>query len=162
MPRLEESIVAWKTCPNCGTEAPISAFRCKQCMHEYGHKQGRNWGPIVLLAVFASMTLVAGGVFFVASTRALGYSSVVDAETQQIRFVTQYASGPVTENVRFEKVAKIVHEHMKNGEYEMYVVTLDGEKKLLSHDKEPMMMEVNRYGEMMKKPIETIDETPAP
>ena len=154
-------MAAWKTCPQCGTEAPSSAFRCKQCMYEYGAKKGRSWGPILLLATFAVMTLVASGVFFVQSRRALEYSSVVDPETQSIRFVTTYGSGPVTENVRFDRIGRIVHEHMKNGSFEMYVVTTDGEKKLLLSGLEPMTGQVTKYGEMMKKPVEMIDETKA-
>lgn len=149
-------MAAWKTCPQCGTEAPISAFRCKSCMYEYGHKKARSWGPILLLGTFASMTLVAGGVFFYASSRPLEFSSVVDPETQSIRFVTTYGTGPTTENVRFDHIGKLVHEQMPNGEFEMYVVTTDGKKMLLMHDNEPMMNEVTRYGDMMKKPVEMI------
>lgn len=154
-------MAAWKTCPQCGTEAPSSAFRCKQCMYEYGAKKERSWGPILLLATFAVMTLVAGGVFFAASSRALEYSSVVDPETQSIRFVTTYGTGPVTENVRFDRIGRLVHEHLKNGSFEMYIVTTDGDKKLLMSGNEPMTGQVNRYGDMMKKPVEIIDDTQA-
>lgn len=154
----ELSVAAWKTCPQCGTEAPTSAFRCKQCMHEYGHKKERSWGPILLLGTFAAMTLFAGGVFFYASARPLEFSSVVDPETQSIRFVTTYGTGPVTENVRFDHISRLVHEHMKDGSFEMYIVTTDGQKKLLLSGNEPMTSQVARYGDMMKKPVDTIDD----
>jgi len=38
-----------KTCPSCGAEVPSSAFRCKDCFHDFNAQKGRNWGPIMLL-----------------------------------------------------------------------------------------------------------------
>ena len=152
--------MAYKSCPQCGTEAPMTATRCKSCFFDYTSLRGRNWGPIVLLGTLALMPVIAASVFLWVSSRPLETRNIVDPESMSIKFVTTYRSGPTTETVPFADVKEVEHRHISRGSFELAVVTNSGDRKVLaSHPTDPLTQQAEQYGELMKKPVVQVDET---
>lgn len=154
--------MGYKSCPQCGTEAPMTATRCKSCFYDYSAHRGggRSWGPIVLLATVALMPVIAASVFVWISFRPLETRNIVDPESMSIKFVTTYRGGPTTETVPFADVREIEHRHVSRGSFELSVITNSGDKKLLATSpSEPLTHEADQYGALMKKPVVQVDET---
>jgi hypothetical protein len=152
--------VGYKSCPQCGTEAPMTATRCKSCFFDYTAQRGRSWGPIVLLATIALMPVIAASVFLWISYRPLETRNIVNPESMSIKFVTTYRGGPTTETVPFADVREIEHRHVARGSFELSVITSSGDRKLLATSpNEPLTHEAEQYGELMKKPVVQVDET---
>lgn len=152
--------MASRHCPQCGTEAPASAQRCKQCFHEYTGRS-LSFGPVVVLGVVAMMTFVAAVAFFVAGMGPVDERVLVSAETKSIVIATKFSGGPETQRIPFGNVAKLEHVPVSEG-YEVVAVTSSGERRTIHSGREPLYMEAERYSAMIGKPYERIGEVAAP
>jgi hypothetical protein len=152
--------VATRHCPQCGTEAPASALRCKQCFHEYGGRS-LSFGPVVVLGVIAVMTFVAAVAFFVAGMGPVDERVLVSAETKSIVIATKYSGGPETQRIPFSDVATLEHRQVTEG-YEVVATTTKGESRVIHSGHEPLYMEAERYSAMIGKPYTRVGEIVAP
>lgn len=153
--------MGYKSCPQCGTEAPMTATRCKSCFHDFSASaKSRSWGPIVLLATIALMPVIAASVFLWISYRPLETRNIVDPESMSIKFVTTYRGGPTTEFVPFADVREIEHRHLSRGSFELAVITNSGDRKVLATSPtDPLTSQAEQYSQLMKKPFVQVDET---
>ena len=152
--------MASRHCPQCGTEAPASAQRCKQCFHEYGGRS-LSFGPVIVLGVVAVMTFVAAAAFLVAGMGPVDERVLVSSETKSIVIATKFSGGPETQRIPFGNVAKLEHSQVTEG-YEIVAVTSSGERHVIHSAHEPLYMEAERYSSMIGKPYERIGEVAAP
>jgi hypothetical protein len=144
-----------KTCPSCGTEVPESAQRCKQCFHDFSEAvplTRRLAGPLVLLAAFAGMAVVA----VIALTVILSYPTeqkiLVDEATQSIVTITQYRTRRETTRVKFDEVERIEHVE-RMGEFEVRAVEKDGSTTTIEKSEQPLEGAAENYASLMNKPL---------
>lgn len=150
---------AMKECPSCGTEVPEVAPRCKVCFHDFTEEPPpRSNGPLVLLAAFAMMAVIGAVILGWAVTLPTDMSAHVDHDSQSVVFVTKYRSGEETEAVPWSRIGMVEHVTTKNGGYEVNVVLLDGTRRLLAASESSLGGDAERYGEVMGKTVEYVNE----
>lgn len=152
--------MANRTCPQCGTEGPASAHRCKQCFHEHSSRSA-SWGPVVILGVVAVMTFVAAVAFLFASMGPTDERVLVSAETKSIVIATKYGEDLRTTRIPFSDVVRLEHTPITEG-YEVIALTTAGERRAIHAGKEPLYGEAERYGQLMNKPVERMGEIEVP
>lgn len=153
-----------KTCPSCGTEVPESAARCKDCFHDFSENSGKaKWwiGPLLLLGTLATMAAMGAGVFaYLAGQPVSPPRIVVNEETSSVEFVTQYRTGPKTDRVRFDEIAKLEYVLTATGKHQVVAVTLDAERVVIQETSgESLSSQAEHYARLMEKPLERLDNT---
>jgi hypothetical protein len=155
-------MAATKTCPSCGAEAPSSAVRCKECFHDFAAtKSGPNHkaGILLILGTITFMTLSGAGVFYWQSQLPLEHKILVDESTRSVIFTTQYRSGPVTERLKWDDVARLEHVLLRGGAAEVVAVRLDGERRTIQEGTSSLAQVADHYSRLMEKPLTTVDNT---
>ena len=149
--------MATKTCPECGADVPASAARCKECFHDFQEAPTSRVGPLLLLAVFASMSLMGAVVFWVISMRPLEHRVLVDEGTQAVIFTTQYRSGPVTDRLDWSDIVALEYT-VEAGEQQIIAITIDGDRRIIQRaEGKPLRPEAERFARVMNKPIRFVD-----
>jgi hypothetical protein len=148
-----------KTCPNCGADVPESAVRCKSCFHDLNDEvpTTRKLGPIVLLASFAGMAVVAAIGLAVILSYPTDQKILVDEATRSIVTVTQYRTSRETERVKWDDVERIEYVSRLN-EFEVRAVTQDGQPHTIEKGTAPLEGAAMHYSELMGKPLKPVDE----
>lgn len=152
--------MATKTCPDCGTEVPASAARCKECFHDFNEQRTPRAGPIVLLAALAAMSILGALTFWIISMRPLEQRILVDESTQAVIFTTHYRSGPVTDRLDWADIASLEHVTTGAGHFKIVAVTLDGQEVVIQQSAErSLTSDAEHYAKVMGKPLTIIDNT---
>ncbi len=149
-----------KTCPSCGTEVPESAQRCKQCFHDFNEAtplSRRLVGPLILLAAFAGMAVVAVIALAVILSYPTEQKILVDEATQSIVTITQYRTRRVTDRVRWDEVERLEHVE-RMGEYEIRAIGKDGLATTIERSEQPLEGAAENYASLMGKPLSKISE----
>lgn len=153
-------MAAMKECPSCGTEVPEIAPRCKVCFHDFTEEPPpRGNGPLMLLAVFALMAVIGAVILGYVVTLPTGMTAHVDHDSQSVVFVTKYRSGEETSTVPWARIGMIEHVTTSQAKFEVNAVLIDGSRRLLTQGDRPLGGEAERFGTVMDKPVEYVDET---
>ena len=149
-----------KTCPSCSIEVPIDADRCKECFHDFSEAPKKSaTGPLFLLASFAAMAVVGSLVLLYIVRQPHEQRILVDEETHQIVWTTQYREGVTTETLAWDQIGKLEYEIGRTGTNRVLAVTLDGERKVVKQSTGPLKTDADRYSQLMEKPLEVVDKT---
>ena len=155
-------MAATKECPSCGTEVPESANRCKVCFHDFTEIPPPKSSPLILLAAIALVVVMAVGALAYVMTLPVSSTIHLDPESESIIFVTKYRYGEETETLAWSRVGKLEHVVTRAGEFELLAVDLDGRRWVIeSSNAGPIRGNAERYAEMLDKPLDFVDNTPA-
>jgi hypothetical protein len=158
---VEVFVDSTKTCPNCGTIAPVSARRCKECFHDYSAKETRQplvrtllpmLGATALMSVLGALT-ISWMTSFPTNERAL-----VDATSKQIQWIREFKDGHFeTDQVAFDRVKKIQY-HADGANFTVVAVLDNGETRdIIRTMGAPIQSQAEDYAKLMDKPFEIVD-----
>lgn len=150
-----------KTCPSCGTIAPMTARRCKECYHDYTDRPPRRFRwvvPVLGAAFFAS--LVAAGLLTYITSYPADQKVLVDDTTSTIQWVRSFQDGHLeTDRVAFADITKIRYVNQGALGFQIIAVTVSGEEKVVEASaKNPLLDRAERYAKAMNKPLEVVGE----
>ena len=152
--------MATKTCPDCGTDVPVSATRCKECFHDFNEQRAPRTGPIILLAALAAMSILGALTFWIVSMRPLEQRILVDESTEAVIFTTHYRSGPVTERLSWDDIAALEHVTAGGGTHAIVAITLSGDRVIIQESpNRPLRSDAEHYAKVMEKPVRFVDNT---
>ena len=156
---------ATKACPSCGTLAPESARRCKECFHDFT-QQPRSYSRFVLpaLAGLLFMAAVAAGVTTWITSYPTDQRVLVDDTTHTIQWVRTWQDGRIeTDRLSFDQVGKLQYINGGPTGFQIVAITTTGEHKILeSSPRKPLMGNAQRYAKVLGKPLEVIGEVGGP
>ena len=152
-----------KTCPECGTEVPEVANRCKECFHDFSHvPQSKALSNITfLLSLLAIMSLIGTATLWYVRDSAEVVNITIDAETSSIIFAKTLADQQSkTQRIRFEDIAQI--EYITGGNIATYVIeiiTISGDRLLYAKSNDaPLLKTANHINLVTKRPLKEIQK----
>ena len=149
-----------KECPSCGSSAPKSALRCKECFHDFSQDAKRSsGGPIFLLAALAAMAVVGAGVLWFVTSSPVEERILVDEGTQSVVWTRRFNEGVQTERLRFEDISELQYVISAGGGYEVVAVASNGQRYVIHEGPQPLKSEADQYAEMMDRPLSVVDQT---
>jgi len=152
-----------KTCPSCGSEAPESATRCKQCFHDFTEPpvaRAKRAGPVAILASFAAMAVIGSLILFYVVSRPVEERVLVDEDTRSVVWTRKFRTTVETDRLMFDEIAKLEYVRTSDGGFEIAAIATDGTRYIIQEDREhDLRSEANAYGRLMEKPIEEVDNT---
>ena len=155
-------MAATKECPSCGTEVPTIAPRCKVCFHDFNEAPPpRSMGPLVLLAAFTTMAVVAAVILAYVAIQPVDRAARINYDSQSIVFVTKYRTSQETLEVAWSRVTMVEHVTTSGGDYIVNAVLLDGSRMMLAEGDAPLRVEAQDFADKMHKPLEAVDNTRA-
>ena len=147
-----------KTCPSCGAMVPTEATRCKHCFHEFGSDapKKKTGGLLLLLGTIAAMACVgAVAMYYVVNHQAVKRNVVIDQETASVIWTRTSSQGTETDRLPFAEIKEIeLVVGGKRATWEVFAVTIGGDKKLLHSSSEGTLEGYAEHiSHVMEKPV---------
>ncbi len=152
-----------KICPSCGSEAPESATRCKQCFHDFSEppaQRAKRAGPLAVLASVAAMAVVGALILMFVVSRPVEERVLVDQDTRSVVWTRKFRNTVETDRLMFDEIAKLEYVRTSDGGFEIAAVATDGSRHIIQQDAEQDLRgEATQYARLMKKPLAEVDNT---
>ena len=141
-------------CPNCGSNIPYYAFRCKHCFHDLQTSTKNRKTPVALFAGLFVLGLVAMQMtqYIAESRESTNY--VFDQESSAMLIMQKTKKGLNADRLPFTKINSI--EHVTGGEqamYEIWVSTGNGDRFLVNKSQSPLTQQGQSTARLIGKKL---------